>query len=175
MKKLNVGCGRDIRKDYINLDSAKLEGVDIVHNVEDLPLPFKNEEFDEILCKDVLEHVDYVPVLKDLNRILKKNGKLIITVPHFTSRNNFVDPTHKNSFSVRTFDFFIKDSKRAYYFDFHFNKINKAKIRFEKGILFFNYLIEGVVNVNEDMKDLYEKTFLSRLFPACNIEIELVK
>ncbi len=32
MKKLNLGCGKDIRKGYINLDLKKLPGVDIVHN-----------------------------------------------------------------------------------------------------------------------------------------------
>jgi ubiquinone/menaquinone biosynthesis C-methylase UbiE len=75
-----------------------------------VPLPFKNEEFNEILCQDILEHTDYVPILRELHRILKPGGKLIIRVPHFTSRNNFIDPTHKKLFSINTFDFFVKDS-----------------------------------------------------------------
>ncbi|MDD5331695.1 MAG: methyltransferase domain-containing protein [Candidatus Nanoarchaeia archaeon] len=177
VQKLNLGCGSDIRKGWINLDSINLQGVDVVHDIEKLPLPFKNEEFDEILCLDILEHVEYVSVLEDLHRILKKGGKIKIQVPHFTSRNNYIDPTHKKRFSIKTFEFFVEDSKhgRDYYFHFHFNKIINQKITFEKGILFFNHLIEPLINSSNKMQILYEKTFLSRIFPAMDIEVELIK
>lgn len=105
-KKLNLGCGRDIRRGWVNLDKAKLPGIDIVHDVESLPLPFGDEEFDFVLCRDIFEHVEYIPVLRDIHRILKKGGVVKIRVPHFTSRRNFHDPTHKKQFSIKTFDFF---------------------------------------------------------------------
>ena len=108
MKKLNLGCGTDIRKGWINLDIAKIPGVDIVYDINKLPIPFKNEVFDYILCNDVLEHVEYVPLMKELHRILKEYGIIEIKVPHFSSRNNFVDPTHKKFFSFQTFEFFVK-------------------------------------------------------------------
>jgi len=38
MKKLNLGCGNDIKKDYVNLDIAKLQGVNVVWDVNKLPL-----------------------------------------------------------------------------------------------------------------------------------------
>ena len=60
-QKLNLGCGNDIRDGWINLDSAKLPGVNIVHDLEDLPLPFGDENFDYVLCQDVLEHVNSDP------------------------------------------------------------------------------------------------------------------
>ncbi|MBX4210680.1 class I SAM-dependent methyltransferase, partial [Candidatus Parcubacteria bacterium] len=107
MPKLNLGSGTDIRAGWVNLDSAKLPGVDVVHDIQKLPLPFKDGEFDIILCRDILQHVDYTPILKDLYRILRPGGKLIIRVPHFTSKNNVIDPTHRSTFSVRTFDFFV--------------------------------------------------------------------
>src|SRR3989339_1317786 len=124
VKKLNLGCGNDIKQGWVNLDSAKLPGVNVVRNIEELPLPFGDGEFDEILANDILEHVEYVPVLKDIHRILKKGGKLTIRVPHFTSKTNFIDPTHKKRFSIETFDFFVSGTKRyrkrPYYFDFAF-------------------------------------------------------
>ena len=58
-EKLNLGCGNDIRPDYVNLDVADLEGVDVVHDLDQLPLPFDDESFREILCLDVFEHVDH--------------------------------------------------------------------------------------------------------------------
>jgi ubiquinone/menaquinone biosynthesis C-methylase UbiE len=177
MKKLNLGCGRDIRKNWVNLDIANLPGVDIVHDINKLPLPFKKEEFDYILCQSILEHTEYIPILKDLHRILKKGGILEICVPHFTSRNNFFDPTHKKMFSFQLFQFFVDNPKikTDYYFDFFFSRIVSSRITFEKGFLFYNYLIEPLVNLSERTKIFYEITFLSRLFPSANIIVKIEK
>ena len=41
MKKLHLGCGKVIKKGFINLDSVKLKGVDVVHNLDVYPWPFK--------------------------------------------------------------------------------------------------------------------------------------
>ena len=175
--KLNVGCGNDIKKGWINLDIAPVNGVDVVHNIENLPLPFDSNVFDEILCRNILEHVEYIPVLKELNRILKEGGSLVITVPHFTSVDNFIDPTHKKMFSWRTFFFFSKQSwqNRSYYFDFSFSSIKEISVRFNKGVFFYNYLVEPVVNLHPRIKDVYEITFLSRLFPAQYLHVHLIK
>jgi ubiquinone/menaquinone biosynthesis C-methylase UbiE len=177
MKKLNLGCGLDVRKGWVNLDVAPLKGVDVVHDLNVLPLPFQNEEFDHILCKDILEHFDYPPLLRELHRILREGGVMEICVPHFTSQDNFIDPTHKRLFSFQTFGFFVKGSKfeRDYYFDFHFRRILSSKITFHKGFFFYNYLVEPLVNLGTPTKKLFEATFLSRLFPAYNILITLEK
>jgi len=174
--KLNLGCGQNIKVGYINLDKNNLPSVDVVHDVEKLPLPFDNDQFDEIRCDNVLEHVEYIAVLKDLHRILKPTGRLRIRVPHFTSRNNYVDPTHKKRFSISTFEFFVENSPNDYYFDFHFTKVNYRKIKFlKKGVHWPNRLIEPLINLNDKTQVLYEVTFLSRFFPANDIVVELVK
>jgi len=182
IKKLNLGCGSDIRKGWINLDSTALAGVDVVHDIEKLPLPFSNEEFDEILAQDVLEHMtDYVPVLHDLHRILKKGGTLTIRVPHFTSKNNYIDPTHRRLFSVSTFEFFVKNSalrkERDYYFDFAFERIALRRFTFEKSsrLFFYNRFTEWFFNLSPRLQTFYESTGLSREFPAENIVIQLIK
>jgi len=177
-KKLNLGCGGDIKQGWINLDRHPLPGVDIVHDIEVVPLPFGDGEFDYIYCKDVLEHCDYVPVLRELHRILTTGGRLHIKVPHFTARNNFVDPTHRRSFSFKTFDFFVRNGRpeREYYFDFHFQSVSQNRIIFQKTpSLPFNYLLEPLVNSTFHLKNYYELTGFSRLFPAYDVEVELVK
>ncbi len=177
-KKLNVGCGKDIREGWVNLDAVQLSGVDIVYDIEKVPLPFEENEFDVILCCDVLEHVDYIPVLKDLHRILKKGGRMHIRVPHFTSRRNYDDPTHKKLFSIRTFEYFVRNSRaqREYYVDFHFERIAWSKITFEKKLYLYNYVVEWGVNASRKIREtIYEATFLSRLFPAENIVVKLIK
>lgn len=181
VKKLNLGCGTNILLGWVNLDISALPGVEVVHDIEKLPLPFGNEEFAEILCQDVLEHVEYIPVLRDLHRLMAPSGTLTIRVPHFTSQHNFIDPTHKKMFSIDTFDFFVKNSfqqdGRGYYFDFAFSKCREKKIIFEHGsILFFlNYLVEPLINSSPRVQKIYEGSFLSRLFPAINIMVTLVK
>ncbi len=186
LRKLNVGCGRDVRSGWVNLDAVALPGVDVVHDLATLPLPFQDSEFDVIGCQDVLEHLDYVPVLRELYRILKTGGELQVRVPHFTSRNNFVDPTHRRQFSVDTWEFFGTTGGghmahlhpvRAYYFDFCFASIVERKITFETGsaLLALNGLVEKWVNRTPRRQALYESSVLSRLFPAENIEIRLRK
>src|SRR5919109_476542 len=69
--RLNLGCGHDIREGYVNVDAAPLPGVDVVHDLNRLPLPFADERFDEVNCKDVLEHVDYIPLLREIHRLLR--------------------------------------------------------------------------------------------------------
>lgn len=48
-KKLNLGCGKDIKKEYVNLDIRKFPGVDIIHDLNKFPYPFKDDSFDEII------------------------------------------------------------------------------------------------------------------------------
>lgn len=177
-KKLNVGCGWDIKEGWVNLDRHALPGVDVVHDIESLPLPFADEEFDYVYCRDVLEHCEYIPVLRDLHRILKKGGRIFVKVPHFTARNSFVDPTHRRFFSFKTFSFFVKGNShgRDYYFDFHFERISHNRILFQKTLaLPFNYFLEPLINRATFLKDFYEITGFSRLFPAYDLEVELVK
>ena len=177
MLKLNLGCGRNIRKDWINLDIYNGEGVDVVHDLNNLPLPFENEKFDYVLSQDVLEHINYIALINDIHRILKKGGILKIRVPHFTSKINFEDPTHKNQFSIRTFEYFIKGNIFNYNRDVKLFSSIKERITFEKMSFFhkiFNIPLEKWVNKSKKHQNLYESSIL-KIFPALNIEITLVK
>lgn len=182
-RKLNLGCGHDSKAGWVNLDIAPLPGVDVVHDIEKTPLPFGNESFDEILCNDILEHIDYPKVLKDLHRVLIPGGIVHIRVPHFTSKNNAIDPTHKRIFSIETFDFFChgvtegNKAGRYMYPDFVFNVATAPSITFEHSRTFFwyNKIIEWWVNTSRKRQQLYESTGLSCLFPAQNILITLKK
>ena len=70
--KLNLGCGTKILKDYINLDYYKFKGVDVVWDVNKLPLPFKSNSFQEIIADHIIEHVDdVVKTMEELWQSLK--------------------------------------------------------------------------------------------------------
>jgi len=174
MKKLNLGAGKiNVMKGYVNLDVNNYPGIDVLWDLNKTPLPFKDEEFNEILAYNILEHVNYVPLMDELYRILKPGGKIKVSVPHFTSMESYSDPTHINFFSYLTMSYFVKGGIRSYPF-MKFFKWN-AKIIFQKRIIFpWNYILEWFVNLNLNTIKLYEKTPL-RIFSAMDIEGELIK
>lgn len=176
MRRLNVGCGRDVRPGWVNLDRAPLPGVDVVHDLERGRLPFDDQSFDEVLCRDVLEHVDVLATMRELHRILRPGGRLHLRVPHFTSRNVWDDPTHRRGFALTTFDMFLPHHRRAWQVDAHFARVAARRLEFEKTwVLSFNRLVEPLVNRLPLPRYLYEGTWLSRLLPAENVVVELVK
>jgi len=80
--KLNLGCGTDIQKDYINIDIRPLPGVDIVANVS--CLPYLDNSVDKILANDILEHFPKnrtKSVLKEWSRVLRNKGIISIRCP----------------------------------------------------------------------------------------------
>jgi len=180
--KLNLGCGTDIRPGWVNLDSSRaIPGVDVVHDLGNPLLPFADGTFDYILAQDVLEHLtDPVATLRELHRILNPGGRVRIRVPHFTSRNNFIDPTHRSRFAIEWFDFFVNGSRRRterpYYFDFAFSRLVEERITFESVSFWtpFNPLVGWLVNLSRRSRIAYERTIL-RAVPADNIVVELQK
>jgi len=84
MKKINLGCGKDIRLGYVNVDIRAAAGVDLVWDITK-KLPFKAGSFDEALANDILEHLifrDQEKFLSEVNRILKQEGKLTVRTPN---------------------------------------------------------------------------------------------
>lgn len=178
-ERLNLGCGTDIRPGFVNLDSADLLGVDVVHDLRELPLPFADEAFVEVVCQDVLEHLDYAPLLEEVHRVLRPGGRVVIRSPHFTSRAVYLDPTHRTAFSIDTLRFFVRGdayAERSYYFPFSFSAIESARITFHRyRAMPWNYALEPLVNRSRAAQAYYEGSFLGRLFPASNVEVVLVK
>lgn len=85
-KKLNLGCGKDYRNGWVNLDAVAALNPDIVHDLSK-PLPFADQSFDFVLAQDILEHFtkeDVVGVIKEISRVLKIDAELEIRVPNVT-------------------------------------------------------------------------------------------
>jgi ubiquinone/menaquinone biosynthesis C-methylase UbiE len=67
-------------------------------------LPFKDGEFDVIYASHILEHIQNLVVLKkELTRILKNKGLILVIVPHFQSNDAWGDDTHVRAFSTESF------------------------------------------------------------------------
>jgi SAM-dependent methyltransferase len=124
---LNFGCGDTKMSGAINIDHVKLPNVDMVLDFEKFPYPFEDNSVDEIHMYFVLEHIfDHLNVMKELYRILKKNGMLYIRVPHGTGpQGQWGAFTHFRGYGWHSFDIFEADSKRAYYTDIRFKYIKR--------------------------------------------------
>jgi len=180
MKILNLGAGKfgyhesSNGEEWVNLDIDKNFKADIYHDLNILPLPFKDEEFDKVIAYSILEHIfNYIPLMEELHRILKQGCLIEIMVPHYNFVESVADPTHVRLFSYMTFFYFTKDLKREY----PFSKWSKfgGRITFQKRLIFpWNYLLEWFVNLGDWSKKIYEKTPL-RIFPAANLEVWLIK
>ena len=164
MKKLNLGCGRDIKEGYINVDMEKLPGVDIVANVEK-GLPIEDNSIDEVYTAHFLEHVyDLHGVIEEIYRICKDKAKVIIRVPHFT--------TNTYEFHIRPMrymSFMDYTDEGGMHADTNWFKVKKRKLvfgGFYKPFQFLNLLPK-----------IYENTFI-RSFIFCSeiyIELEAIK
>jgi len=68
----------------------------LVHSADALNLPFKDETFDKIICSEVMEHVsDDQKSTDELYRVLKKGGRIAITVPTLFSEQIYDFLTHE--------------------------------------------------------------------------------
>lgn len=82
--KINLGCGLDRRDGYLNIDIRTDVGADVVLDLERAPYPFADNSAEEAIAKDLIEHFsfrDIEKLLRELHRILKSGGKLIIQTP----------------------------------------------------------------------------------------------
>jgi len=176
--KLDIGCGKWKKPGFTGVDIVKLDGVDIVCNLEKEKLPLEDNSVNEIYTRYFLEHVsDLIKVMEELWRVCGSGAKIVAGVPYYNSIGAFKDPTHKRFFTYETFDYFTATKKLPnYYSDVKF-KIIKKKILFYPvssniyGKIRFLHLmpLQLIANV---FPYLYEHSFL-KLFSARDIYVEL--
>lgn len=126
MPSLLIGCGNSrIKKiappgavswtgELITLDMNPDCGADVVHNLDVRPLPFKDEQFDELAAYDVLEHLgrqgdwrSFFEEFAEYWRILKPGGLFGIMSP--IGNDWHADPGHTRFISEWWFRFLDQD------------------------------------------------------------------
>ncbi len=185
-KKLEIGCGDNKRVGFTGMDIVPLKGIDIVHDMNDVPWPLNDNLFEEIVMDDVLEHSkNFLGVLKEIYRVGNDGCIIKISVPHFSSDNMYTDPTHTTFFSSRSFNYFDKSLgyKHSFYLqDVNF-KIKKVHLSFREYFThdgnkpFFNpFKWIGVEWLINKFSRVYER-FFCWIFPVGEIyyELEIVK
>ncbi len=173
-KKLDIGCGKSKKSGYIGIDILDFPCVDVIHDLNKYPYPFKDNQIDEVWMDQVLEHLENpIKVVEEIYRICKKGAKVIIGVPYFRSFYSVIDPTHKNFFSVDWFQYFnpyhILNKKYGYTkAKFIIEKIEFDK-EFKINIGIIHGLIKRIANKNPNF---YERS-LSHLYPLNSLTFYL--
>lgn len=170
LKILDLACGTAKTPGAIGIDRLEIPEVDIVHNLDEFPYPFKENMFDRVVCYNGMEHLQNpLDVLAELHRICKKGATVYIASPHFSSVDFFTDPTHKHPFSSRSFDYIIPGTKL---FD-----LNYDKARYSKESVRITFDIRGIWGkfltwFANHKTELYERRF-AFIFPAHQVIFSL--
>lgn len=83
-RKLNLGCGFDLRAGYLNVDFNDFHNPDLLADVRKLDM-LPTAYYDEIIAQDVLEHLpraDTGVALAEWARLLRTAGTLRLRVPN---------------------------------------------------------------------------------------------
>ncbi|NLI14430.1 class I SAM-dependent methyltransferase [Pelotomaculum propionicicum] len=124
-KILDLGCGPNKIPGAIGVDLRPGPNVDVVHDLDIYPWPFKDNEFDLICASHIMEHLeDVVRAVEEIHRITRPGGVAQVLVPHFSCSDFFTDPTHKHAFSSRSFDYFVEGT--------HLRTFNYSPVQFKK-------------------------------------------
>jgi len=102
---LDIGCGDGRVSELYKEKATKVYGIDIsekalseasgrgietsFQDLNQLPLGFEDNYFNCVVLTDVVEHViNPLGLLKEVRRILKDDGRVIVTVPNFARISN---------------------------------------------------------------------------------------
>jgi SAM-dependent methyltransferase len=111
----DLGCGAHKTERAFGIDSVRLPGVDLVHDLTKRPYPLPDDCADEVVLYHVLEHfVDPLPLLEEVWRITRPGGRVLVRTPHYSGRYAWKDPTHHRTFTSESFDYFGENDYSYY-------------------------------------------------------------
>lgn len=161
--KINLGCGTKRIPGFTGLDWIKTEATDIVHDLEVFPYPFADNQAEEIVMDNVLEHLsDTIKVMEELHRIARPGAIIKISVPYFKSNSAFTDPTHKHFFTEKSFKYFAPNHPLHFYTSAAFELVKTELIchhEYKDAKHFFRNLLPFKRFLNYFLFNIYDEIY----------------
>lgn len=112
-KKLNMGCGFKKIDGFLNVDKLSLVKPDKIVDLEIIPWPWKDNEFDHIVSQNVLEYIgknndDFLGIIKEMYRVTENGGIWEIQIPHWRCDLSKKDLNQKRVITPSMFSSFNK-------------------------------------------------------------------
>lgn len=184
VKRLNMGCGYLKLDGYVNADISIKVNPDIVVDFSKTRWDeFKDNEFNHIVAKDILEHIpgDFCNVIKEMYRISKNGAIWEIQFPHHRCDHAVDDPTHIRLLTEKTFKMFDRDVLNK----LHQDGRSESMLAFEHGVDiqvcevkhdFIDFWVKKVNNKELTIEQLYEMSnFYNNVIESVKILIQVHK
>lgn len=164
------------------MDQLELPGVDVVADAnrpfDELP----DNSVTEIYSSHTLEHVpELIPLMREFHRIVSRNGRIHIVVPHFSNPYFYSDPTHVRFFGLYSMCYFVSETEQpgirkvpTFYTDLRFHLLDVwigFYARSRLGVL-TKRLLRKCVNCSWGTQDFYER-HLCWSIPAWDVRYTL--
>lgn len=181
---LELGCGQNKKNDQsIGIDLLDYTCVDIVGDIFEVLKKIPTESINSVYTSHFFEHITEIDkLIKEIHRILVKNGKITIIVPHFSNPFYYSDFTHKVFFGLYSFGYYSKNNFKRSLPDYQNKRLfDQESVR----LIFKSYrpryirhglkkILEMIFNINTYMKEFYEEN-LTFIFSCYEISFTLKK
>lgn len=145
-KILNLGCGKKKSDNHFGIDINPRSDADLIYDVNKTPWPLEDNQFEEVICASIIEHLEnFYGVMEEIWRISKNGALVYISIPHYSDTAAFTDPTHKKYFTTYSFDVLTKDTEWQYYTKARY-KIRNFNVKFLR--LYKHLFIEALINLS---------------------------
>lgn len=176
---VDLGCGQKKKPGRIGIDKIDLPNVDIVADLE-RGLPFLPDgSVDQIHSRSVFAQIqNFENLMREIVRVLKKNGTAHIFVSHFSNPYYYSDFAHIRFFGLYTFYYFVDTEHQLkrkvpnFYTDIRINIISQ-RLAFRSPFWFarqIKKLFGFFFNCHSSLQEFYEQ-YLCYIFPCYGIEV----
>ena len=115
--KIVKNCLKESVDNYMTMDINQKLNPDILSDLRNFHSEIK-EKFDCVICSEVLEHIPFEDIEKNLSNIfsyLKKDGKAVLTLPHRRARLMTITPLSYQKPVIITLPSWFKSSPGLFY------------------------------------------------------------